>query len=68
MNNPRDDRQTKPYIQPKWRLLAKKKPEEKKIYPVWCFDALWLDWNGDSFVDKYGIVRDVTHWMDIDGR
>ena len=68
MTELQEDRQTKQYIPAKWHLLAKKKPVDKKIYPVWCFDALWLDWNGDNFVNKYGIVHDVTHWMECDGR
>ena len=46
----------------KWIRPDKKLPPRKGIYPVWCFDAIWLDWNGDNFVDRYGIPHEVTHY------
>ncbi len=54
-----------PMSEHEWVRLSKEKPTATGIYPVWCFDACWLDWNGDNFVDRYGIPHKVTHWMRI---
>ena len=46
-----------------WAKLSKEKPTENRIYPVWCFDCCWAEWTGINFVDRYGIVKNVTYWM-----